>query len=129
MGNHATTVYQASYKNVGDKFSSFPVLGMIAQNYIFSGRYAFDLSIKEMRIDHMATSSTCPIKNRGCVIGLSFTQPVGTNMFSTRFDMPVISAPAYRSHWEPATVGDYVVHLSNEPVEHPYVQLMTSVRF
>ncbi len=129
MGNRATPVYQVSYKTLGDVVSNMPFLGLFTQSFLLTGRYAVDLSIREMRIDHMATSSTCPMKNRDCIIGLSFVQPVGTNRFSTRFDVPLLSAPSMVAAWAPATVGDYVIHLANEPIQTAYAQIITSIRF
>ncbi len=96
----------------------------------FSGYYYMNLSLTELQIDHVASNSRCTRKNRTFMISASFEQPVGTNFFSGRFDVPLFFADRFTiSRLAPASVGDYVLHLSNSQIENNAAYLRVSARF
>jgi len=97
--------------------------------FLFSGGYYVKLSIQEMRIDHMTDDTRCTRKNRTFMISASFAQPVG-ELFSSRFELPLFSADSFSvSRLVPASVGDYVMHLSNAPLYNSAAQLMVTAKF
>jgi hypothetical protein len=98
--------------------------------YLFSGGYYVKLSIQEMRIDHMTDNTRCTRHNRTFMISASFAQPVGKELFSSRFELPLASADSFSpSRLAPASVGDYVMHLSNSPLVTQVSMLMLTARF
>ena len=98
--------------------------------FFFSGGYYMNLSITEMRIDHVSENSRCTRKNRTFMISASFAQPIGNRMFSSSFELPILSADRLMvSRLVPASVGDYVVHLSNTPLLGSASQVLVSARF
>jgi hypothetical protein len=83
-----------------------------------------------MRIDHVADNSRCTRKNRTFMITAFFGQPIGNNLFSGTFELPIVSADRFKiSRLAPASVGDYVVHLSDTPMYSSSAQLRISARF
>src|SRR6185295_10988736 len=93
--------------------------------YLFSGGYFVKLSIQEMRIDHMTDNTRCTRRNRGFMISASFAQPIGRELFSSSFEIPLLSADRLSvSRLAPASVGDYVMHLSNAPLYNSAAQLL-----
>jgi len=83
-----------------------------------------------MRIDHVSENSRCTRKNRTFMISASFAQPIGNRMFSSSFELPILSADRLMvSRLVPASVGDYVVHLSNTPLLGSASQVLVSARF
>jgi hypothetical protein len=112
-----------------DVIGSWPVISSIPRTFLFSGGYKVKLSITEMRIDHMATHTRCPMTHRGCTLALSYGQPVGNDAFSSRVDFPLFSAEKVTTHWAPASFGDYVVHLSNTPMSSSSIRLLASAKF
>ena len=98
--------------------------------YLFSGGYYMNLSITEMRIDHVSEDSRCTRKNRTFMISASFAQPIGNRLFSSSFEFPVLSADRLMmSRLETASIGDYIVHLSNTPLLGSASQMLISARF
>lgn len=119
----------AAFRDSDEVLAKVPVIGMIRQSFLFSGGYTADLSIKELRIDHMVSRSRCPQRNRACLFALSYSQPIGQNLFSSRFDFPLLSSETLGGYWGPASVGDYVVHLANTPLTSPVLMLFATARF
>jgi len=105
------------------------LLVFVPQRFLFTGNYNVKLTITEMRIDHMARKSQCPMKKRSCMVSLSYAQPIGQALFSSRFDLPLLSTESLQSSWAMASFGDYVLHLSNTPLYSPSLRLVASVRF
>lgn len=101
----------------------------IPSRYIFSGNYYTHLTLTEMRIDHVSDDSRCTRKNRTFMISASVAQPIGNRLFSTQCELPLLSADHLTTHMAPASVGDYVLHLSNSPLNGPNAQLLVSTRF
>lgn len=96
----------------------------------FSGYYYMNLSLTELQIDHVASNSRCTRKNRTFMISASFEQPVGRDFFMGRFDVPLLFADRLVvSRLAPASVGDYVLHLSNSQIENNAAYLRVSARF
>jgi len=97
--------------------------------FLFSGGYTVHLNLTEMRIDHIATDSRCTPHNRTFMISAGFAQPVG-QLFSSRFELPLFSADRFSMYrLAPASVGDYVVHLSNSPLYSSAASLIITARF
>jgi hypothetical protein len=102
----------------------------IPNRFLFSGGYYADLSITELKIDHVSQNSKCTRKNRTFMISASYETPVGTNFFSTRMDVPLLFADRFSvTRLAPASVGDYVLHLSNSPMEYGAGFIRVSTRF
>jgi hypothetical protein len=102
----------------------------LPRKYLFSGSFYTHLSVTEMRIDHVAENSRCTRKNRTFMISASYGQPIGNNLFSSTFELPLLSADRFKlSRLAPATMGDYVIHLSNSPMLNSSAQLVVSARF
>jgi len=98
--------------------------------FLFSGSYYTHLNITEMRIDHVSDNSRCTRRNRVFMISATFAQPIGNRLFSSRFDLPLFSADRFMvSRLAPASLGDYVIHLSNAPLYNSAAQLILSARF
>ena len=125
----APTDQPTRYQTPEDMIDLLPVVGSIPRAFFWTGGYAVKLSIKEMRIDHMTAHSRCPMKRRGCTLALSYSQPIGQQLFSSTLDFPLLSSEAVTSHWSAATLGDYVLHLSNQPLPSRDFRLMASARF
>jgi hypothetical protein len=115
-------------RNAKDFLPPSPMWGL-PRKFLFSGGYMVDLTVTEMRIDHMAIGSNCPRRNRDCLLAVSFSQPVGQGLFSSRFDFPLVSAEGLGGNWAQASLGDYVVYLSNIPLYSPALRLLASARF
>lgn len=120
---------QTKYHRPEDILPRIPILNLIPKTFLFSGGYTVDLSIKEMRIDHMTKDSKSPRQNRSCLIAFSYLQPVGDGLFSSRFDVPLLSASHINARWGAASVGDYVIFLSNTPAYSSAMKLLASARF
>jgi hypothetical protein len=98
--------------------------------YLFTGNYKVKLSITEMRIDHMTDDTRCTRRNRGFMISAGYAQPIGNRLFSSSFELPLLSADQMLpSRLAPASVGDYVMHLSNAPLYSSTAQLLITARF
>jgi hypothetical protein len=102
---------------------------VISSAPVLADAYHVNLTVKEMRIDHMATNSRCPLRQRSCTVSLSVAQPVGSNLFSSRLDIPLLSSQQMLSSWNTASPGDYILHLSNTALRGPDLRLVASARF
>ena len=101
----------------------------VPSRFLFTGNYYAHLSRVEMRIDHVASDSRCTRQNRTFMISASYAQPIGL-MGSSRFDIPLVSADRFDvTRLAPASVGDYVVHLSDNRVYNPALYLLLTARF
>ena len=88
------------------------------------------LNITEMRIDHVSDDSHCTRRNRTFMISAGFAQPIGNRLFSSRFELPLLSADRMAvSRLHSASVGDYVIHMSDAPMYSSSAQLLLSARF
>jgi hypothetical protein len=127
------TVEKDAYTSfMGRLFSAFllaPAVCLLSNAPALADAYHVNLTMKEMRIDHMATHSRCPLTQRSCTLSLSIAQPVGSNLFSSRLDIPLLSSERMTSAWNSASVGDYVLHLSNTPLRGPDLRLVATTRF
>lgn len=113
-----------------EKHTVLSYVTKIPRSYLMAGNYKVHLSITEMQIDHMAQNSRLTMKNRTCLITLGYVQPIGNNLFSSRFEVPLIGNQKMGfSNWVPASTGDYVLHFSNTPVYSATLQLGASIRF
>jgi len=102
----------------------------LPSRFLFSGGYFMKLSVTELQIDHVADNSRCTRKNRTFMISASFEQPVGREFFSSRVDLPLVSADRFSvSRLAPASVGDYVLFLSNTQLDNPAAYIRLSARF
>jgi hypothetical protein len=98
--------------------------------FLLSGAYFVKLSVQEMRIDHMTDDTRCTRKNRTFMISAAFAQPIGRQLFSSGLEIPLFSADRFAvDRLAPASVGDYVLHLSNTPLTSSVAQLMLTARF
>ncbi len=98
--------------------------------FLFSGTYYTHLSLTEMRIDHVAINSRCTRQNRTFMISAGYLAPIGNRLGAGRFEVPFLSADSFQvSRLAPASVGDYVVHLSNDYVYSASAQLFLTARF
>lgn len=102
----------------------------VPDRYLFSGGYFMHLNITEMRIDHVANNSRCTPRNRMFMISASFAQPIGHDLFSSRFELPLVSADRLNvARLRPAAVGDYVAHFSNAPLSSAVLGISLTARF
>jgi hypothetical protein len=102
----------------------------VPDRYLFSGGYYMHLNITEMRIDHVADNSRCTKRNRNFMVAVSFAQPIGNELFSSRFELPLISGEQMSvKQLHPASPGDYVVHLSNIPLINSTLGMAVAARF
>ena len=109
--------------------TSFLPFIAIPGRFLFTGGYYMNLNRTEMRIDHIASDSRCTQRNRTFMISASYAQPVG-QLFSSRYELPLFSADRFApSRLSPASFGDYVVHLSNEPLYSAALTLQIVTRF
>jgi len=106
-----------------------PFLGEIPRTFLFGDGYKMKLSLKELRIDHMADHSHSPASRRDCQIGFSYTTPVA-GFFTSRIDLPLFSAatPAL-SDWTRNSLGDYVAYFSKGASDSSTLRLVFSARF
>jgi hypothetical protein len=106
-----------------------PIYG-IPSRYLFTGNYITHLSITELRIDHISDDSRCTRQNRTFMISAGYSEPIGNRLGSGRVELPFLSADSFLlSRLTPASVGDYVVHLSNEQLYSAAAQLFLTARF
>jgi hypothetical protein len=108
---------------------SFQVIGWLPRSFLLNGGYAMKLTIKEMRIDHVAEQSRATMARRACTISFSYSQPVGAELFSSRFDMPLLASERITSQWRAGSWGDYIIHLSDTPLRSKSFRLMANAKF
>jgi hypothetical protein len=106
-----------------------PIYGFPGR-YLFSGNYFTHLSITELRIDHVTEDSRCTRRNRSFMISAGYAMPIGNQLGAGRFEVPFLSADSLTvSRLAPASVGDYVVHLSNDHLYSGAAEMFLTARF
>lgn len=120
---------ETRYRTPEDLLSMVPLLGDIPRTFLIGDGYKMDLSIDEMRIDHMATNSRSPMKHRICNVSLSYALPVA-GFFSSSFDFLLFNGDTFKpSDLSMSTLGDYVIHLSRQPLDGSTLKLVANARF
>jgi hypothetical protein len=122
-------ILEPRFQDRKDAYRDYSGVSMLPRRFIFTGDYAMKLTVTEMRIDHVAALSRCTVPKRVCMLSLSYAQPVGTDFFTSRFDFPLFSASSLGSDWSRASLGDYIVYLSNHALYSRTVKLLGSARF
>ena len=112
-----------------NSLSGIPIVGFVTQRFMFTGQYQFKLTRQEMRIDHMAAQSSCPMSKRTCHLSLAYTTPILGQTGSGLFELPILGAERVTSQWTPASFGDYIAHFSNTPTYTHDVRLMATLKF
>jgi hypothetical protein len=123
---HKTAPVQPS-KSLDDMLDKVPFLSKIPRSFLIGDGYDVKLSGLSMRIDHMAHDSRLPVSQRTCMISLSYITPV--SFFTSRLDIPLLSAPTLTSNWSASTLGDYVLFFNRSPVDHAGLNLTITARF
>jgi hypothetical protein len=129
QADYDAKIQEPRFHTKKDFYQTFPGVTMLPQRFLFTGDYAVNLTVTEMRIDHIAQRSRCTVAKRICILSLSYAQPVGTDFFSSRFDFPLFSASSLGSDWSRASFGDYVIYLSNQRSYSRTMRLLASARF
>jgi len=106
-----------------------PIVGFITQRYFFTGHFQVKLTRSEMRIDHMAAQSNCPMPKRTCHISLAYATPIMGQTGSGLFELPILGAEQVTSPWTTASFGDYIAHFSNTPTYTHDVRIMATLKF
>lgn len=115
-------------RNLEDVIADVPLIGKIPHSYMFGGEYRFDLTGKELRIDHMGPTSQSSIRQRACMICLTWATPVA--FFGSEIELPLFHAEMLQSNgWRRSSLGDYVVHLSKDGTDIPWVGLKATLHF
>ena len=128
--NYSTQVksQDSQYKTPEDVLDKVPFLGEIPRTFLMGDGYTMKLSVDQLRVDHMGRNSHSKGEKRTCMFGLSYTTPVA--FFTTRIDLPIFSSPTLAmTDWQANSLGDYVVYMSRQPVDHATLMLSLSARF
>lgn len=129
--NYANQVKQqeSSVRSPEDLLDRIPFLGQIPRDFIMGDGFQMRLSGRELRIDHMAYRSHSPAKSRTCMLGFSYMTPVA-GFFTSRIDLPIAHADTLAlQDWSRSSLGDYVVFLSRQAVDHPSIKLLLTAKF
>ncbi len=119
---------ETKYRSPEDLIDRVPFLAEIPRSFIVGDGFKMKISGRELRIDHMAYRSHAPISHRECLIGLSYTTPVA--FFTSRIDVPLFSSKTLAlSDWSRSSLGDYVVYLSQKPIEAASIKFIISAHF
>jgi hypothetical protein len=125
----AQETLQVAQPSVFNSVYHYSPMAIISRRFLTDGVYRFKLTTQELRIDHAARSGDEVRKPRACYWGLRYTQPVGSNLFSSRFDIPLVSSNEIGRSWAPAAVGDYSIFLSQRPEKSTSLQFVAELRF
>lgn len=118
----------AAARSLDDLIASVPLIGTIPHSFLFAGDYHVNLTIKELRIDHIGPNSQSSIRQRACMICLTWASPVA--FFGSEVDLPIALAEALPStDWRRSSLGDYVVHLSKDALDTPWFGLKATLHF
>lgn len=118
---------QSKYQRPEDLLDMIPFFGEIPRTFLIGDGFKMKLSADSLRIDHMGHRSRTPAHKRTCMVGLSYTTPVA--FFTTRVDLPLLSAANLQDTWEVATLGDYVAYFSRTPAASASFKLVATARF
>jgi len=119
----------SKYQRPEDLLSMIPFLGEIPHTFLIGDGFNMKISGTSLRIDHMGRGSKATVKNRDCMIGLSYVTPVA-GFFTSRVDFPLFYSPTPEmSQWSMNTLGDYVAYFSKGAVDSKSFRLALSAKF
>ena len=112
-----------------DPLAGIPVVSFVTQRFFLTGNFQIKLTRQEMRIDHMADRSSCPMSKRTCHVSLAYSTPIMGEMGTGLFELPILGATGVDSHWTMASFGDYIAYFSDTTTYSSDVRIMATLRF